>query len=317
MEPKNVFTDARIVQENCSNEAYLNFTGEPRGNPGHVLSRTSMSEFVVCPDRWRRGVPEKSTSALEFGSLVDCLTLQRDQFDSRFVVRPSTYPDSKTGEPKPWTLAANFCKDWVAKNAGGRTVVSPDDFEAAELAIDRLEEDPSVRGLLETCKTQVMVVANYNDRETGLKVPVKGLIDIVPSKDDPIFGSCLGDLKTARSAAPGKWSRVVWEHGYMVQGALYVALYNAATGEDRNTFVHLIVENEPPYEPGRRVLSQEFIEIGHMCYRTALREYCRCLSTGNWPGYDSENRALPTMPGWSLTQPEPWMVSRLDTPIYG
>jgi len=272
------------------------------------MSRSELTNFRACPKRWLLGHGEKDTPATEFGTLVDCLALQPDSFDHDFIVHPSTYQDGKTGEAKKWTMTVNYCKDWKKSNAAGKQVVSPDDYEAADKAIERLLEDKETQELLDESTPQVLVMGEYNDPETGIVVPVKGLIDMVPPIKHPLFGKALADLKTARDAHPEKWERVVWDRGYHVQGSLYLDLYTAATGEDRVSFLHLIVENEPPFEPGRRVLSSEFLDLGRMKYMGALRDYCQCLKENHWPGYERAAKCLPTLPGWQLTQPRPFMM---------
>jgi len=59
-------------------------------------------------------------------------------------------------------------------------------------------------------------------------------------------------------------------------------------------------ENFPPFETGRRLLSQDFTSIGRQTYEHALRLYARCLKSGIWSGYD-----LPEE--FTLLQPQPWM----------
>jgi hypothetical protein len=98
--------------------------------------------------------------------------------------------------------------------------------------------------------------------------------------------------------------------GLHVQAALYLDLYTRATGEDRTDFLHAISESEPPYEPGRALLTAgsqfDFVEEGRRVYVDALRFYCRCVKSGKWPGY--ADMAENSIHGWPICQPEAWMI---------
>ena len=128
-----------------------------------------------------------------------------------------------------------------------------------------------------------MVVGEYADKETGLTVPLKGMIDLEP-RVNSTFHDSLADLKTCNSASPFPWARAVFEHGYHIQAAMYLDLYNSATGQDRTTFLHVLQESYAPWEVGKRLLSQEFLELGRLTYLTALQRYCQCLAANSRPG---------------------------------
>jgi len=98
--------------------------------------------------------------------------------------------------------------------------------------------------------------------------------------------------------------------GYHYQGAIYLDAYNAACPDDeRNTFYHVVSESEPPYEPAKRFMSEEFVAAGRMQYQRDLALYCQCLVNNVWPGYDCEAEAKIVLTGgWHITEPEPWML---------
>lgn len=303
-EQTNPFTKARIVSTNSNPDSYHG-TG-PRGNAAFVMSRSELMEFNHCPRRWINGFVSKESTSTEWGTLLDCLFTQPDRFEMRFAVEPAMYPGAK-GEDKPWTYQANFCKAWRDEVvAEGRTPVSPGDVIEAKAAIAVLRADETIADLADKSATQVFVLAEYHDADTDLVIPVKALIDLVPPVDGP-FGKTLIDFKTAASAAPGPWQRAVYDHGYFIQAALYLDAYTAATGEDRVDFFHIISENYPPFEIGKRFLSAEFVNLGRVRYTDALERYCRCLKTGVWPGYDTDPMGL-SFHGFNLCEPIAWMV---------
>jgi exodeoxyribonuclease VIII len=142
-----------------------------------------------------------------------------------------------------------------------------------------------------------MCVSEYRDAETGIVVPVKILVDLAPRPETFMWGCCLGDLKTCQNAGKS-WARKVFELSYHVQAAFYLDVWEAATGEKRTEFFHVVQESFPPWEPARKILSAEFIELGRWRYQEALNRYAKCLSAGEWPGY-----------GQDIVQPEPWMLT--------
>lgn len=311
MEFRNPFINARVVGTNVDPKEYHALKGT-RGHPDFVMSRSELGKFASCPRRWLLGyADDEETDSTEFGSVFDCMVLSGDDFPNRFSVCPEKYPDSKSGEPKDWTFQAKYCKDWRAnEEAAGKQVIKHDVFEKAKAAAKRLFSDEENRAFLECCDSQVFVRAEYLDSDTKIVVPVKALLDLLPDASDKTYGKCIPDLKTACSADPRQWAKSVADKGYHTQAALYLDLYVAATGEDRTTFLHLIVENFEPWEFARSFMTSEFLEFGRMNYLSALRLYCQCLSSGHWPGYNTPQNSWPTLPGWRKCDPPMWMFTQ-------
>jgi hypothetical protein len=132
------------------------------------------------------------------------------------------------------------------------------------------------------------------------------LIDFRPRVDTE-FAHCLGDLKRTRSAALMPWQRDCFNMGYHVQAAFYQDLYAAATGEDRNTWCFVLSESLRPFQPGKRILSQDFYAIGKAEYVRLMENYCLCLKHQKWPDYDDTDEAVQT---WSVVNPDPWMATK-------
>lgn len=309
-ETRNTFSNARVIGKNVAPELYHQHALD-RGNPAYVMSRSALMEFDRCPSRWLAGYESKDTDATDWGTLIDCLALDTERFHARVAVTPATYPaDGKRKDDppveKPWTRQANYCKDWEAQHAG-KLIIKPAEYQEARDAVKRLLDDAQINALLKCSQTQVLVTAEYQDAATNLVIPVKILVDALP-KADSDYGKGLADLKTCTSAAPGPWTRAVFDRGYHVQAAMYLDVYNAATGEERTDFYHILQENYAPWQTGKRIVSSEFLELGRLKYRTALTRYAACLAAKRWPDFDSE--ALRQWNGWAFTEPEIWMVNK-------
>lgn len=253
--------------------------------------------FNQCPSRWRAGYESPESESKNFGSLLDTRVLVPEQFAKRFSVRPKTYKN-EDGEEKPFNLNAKVCRKWVDEQAG-RKIVTADDMAEVDIARERMLADETIAELLAASDRQVWITADWKDKATGFTIPIQALIDFVPRPDTP-FQKGIGDLKTVRSAAQTPFQRQIYQLGWHLQASLYQDIYIASTGEDRPDFLFIIQENYAPYQVGRRLLSQDFIEIGRQTYQAGLARYAKCLKSGTWPGYDPAEE-------FSLVSPEPFM----------
>jgi len=303
--------NAQIVSTDTDPAAYHRTTGGERGKPDHIMSNSELRAFAESPSKWLAGanLPDDEDSEATFwGSLMDCLVTQPTEFSTRYAIAPETYPDAKTGDPKPWNWNANYCKEW-RDNAAQREqeVIKHEKNEQADAALTRLRSDARLEAFIDASTPQVFVMGEWHD-ESGVVVPVKGLIDFVPDVKHPLFGKCLGDFKTGRCGAPGAWKKVCFARGYHIQAALYLDLYSAATGEDRCDFRHVVQESMPPYEPGRRYMTVEMLTLGRNDYQEALKRYSACVAANHWPGWDDGPSLIE---GWSAVEPELWMISQM------
>jgi hypothetical protein len=302
-ELKNPFINAKIIGANIDPQVYHQQDGV-RGQKDYVMSRSELCTFAECPSKWIEGATSKDTDATEWGTLMDTMLAGKEAVEKHYIVRPSAYTNEKK-ETKDWNWNANACKAWREENAKGRKILAPEEWQEAQQAFERLMADKEIADLLACSEISVMVVAEYHDKATGLIIPVKILIDILPARESR-FGNCIDDSKTARSAVPRDWVRAVYEHDYHTQGALYIDVYNAATGEMRDTFSHVVQENTFPWQPARRFLSQEYLQLGRLAYLDALKRYCQCLAENRWPSWDDDGEYN----GWTIVEPEPWMIGK-------
>lgn len=280
-----------------------------RGQPEFTMSRGELKSFCECPEEWIAGVPREATDSMEHGSLVDCLLLTPDLYEMTYAVTPETYPATpkKKDDPieqKPWTGSAKYCKEWEADIiAEGKTPIQPVALNSANCAIRKLKADSQISDLLENSDFQVMVSADWHDEETGLVVPIKCLIDIVPNGK-----SFLVDLKTAKSLNRREYARSVFDCWTFVQAAMYLDAYNISEDDNRNEFRHILSKNKSPWSTAKRYMEEEFITLGRATYQEALRDYCQCLKNSQWPGIDDWRPSRNSINGWDSIQCEPWML---------
>ncbi len=316
----NPFTRLQPVEFDVDPRKIHAMPNAARGNPLRVMSRSNLIDFAACPRRWTRSREKEPTKAMILGDLLDCILICPTHYDSRYAVAPETYnatPKATKKEPypepesKPWNWNATVCKDWrTAKLAEGFQVVTADDVEEAQQMAGSVMFDKKLAEFMKCSKKQALVHVRYIDKATGIEIVVRCILDLVPDPKHPKFGSCLGDLKTTYDAEPRGYAKAIFNMGYAVQAAMYLDAYNAAAGTNYSQFCHIVVENEHPYEPARRVISQDFIDLGRALYISYLERYCRCLKENFFPGYDDENDnpTYPVIDGWRVLCPEDWMV---------
>lgn len=314
------FRNALVVGKGVDSEAYRKqMPGIARGHKDFVMSRSELMLFASCPSRWFRGYQPKDTDATDWGSLIDCMLMDNGHFGERFARQPETCTATKTmscvkdgeaavGDAVPWSPMCAEAREWRAEHKE-QIIVSAEESVDAERAIGRLMGNAKIKGLVECSDFQVMVVAEYHDSATGLIVPLKALLDIVPLPDSP-HSRELADFKTIRSAYPRMHVKAIDERNYDAQAAIFTDIYVAATGEDRNTFLHVVQENTFPFEPDCRMLSTEFLNLGRSKAISALRDYCQCLAANQWPSW-----SMRRLNGWGVCEPEPHMAGRYTPPI--
>lgn len=301
----NPFTKAEIVAVDVDPKVYHADEGAPVGNPDHVFTRSESVAVLQCPAKYKAGAEDsEETESTEWGTWLDNVILAQSHMGERMAVKPETYPDTKTGEPKPWSGNSTWCKTWL-KEHEDKITLKRTDLDEVGKAATRVLQDDRLLDLIKCSRKQVWVKGEYQDKATGLVVPVKALVDLAPDVSHPVYGKCLADLKTCRSASPRPFARQIFQFGWHVQAAWYLDLWTAATGEDRCEWRFVLSENQPPYQPGRRLLSSEYLEIGRLEYLRGLKLYCQCLKTGVWPSWDD---GANTLDGWSLSEPEDWML---------
>jgi hypothetical protein len=313
--------DGKIIGTDVPTEIYLR--QDPaikRGDPNFVMSRSELMLFDSNPQRWYRGYVFKDTDATEWGTLMDALfTCPSGRFDGNFAVQPETVTATKTmsivkegeardGDLVPWQPLCKEAKEWTKEaRKAGKQIVRRADYEDARQALKILKEDAWIGALTADAQYQVMCIATYVDRETKIAVPLKCLIDIVPSIKGQ-FSNSLADFKTARNASPDEWQKVIDRQNYDAQAAMSIDIYTASRPQERWVFHHVIQENEFPFQQARRTVGDNFVAIGRIKYVMALKRYCQCLKENAWPSWDDAGPGV--VNGFGTTSPTEWTLTK-------
>lgn len=326
-----MFKNAKLVSINTNPDDYFK-NEHKRGDASFPVSSSMLKQFGHCPERWFSGYNPPETDAKDFGSLLDCCLLTPKQLDGRYIKRPAFYltdgmecpvcktvTDSKSCSKckvprvqvrieKEWSGNASECQKWSSEaKAKGMNVITDDQLADTISAMGRMNADQIIKSFIDASEKQAYLSAQWHDEDTGLIMPVRCMVDLVPDAASE-FGKCLADVKTTRTAAVMAWQRDCFKMGYYIQAALYIDVWTAAFPEqDRNTFCFILVENYAPWQTGKRMLSQEFLDLGRAEYKRLIKNYCACLKSNRWPSYDDTDEAVQ---GWSLVEAEPFMADR-------
>lgn len=334
------FKNAKIHPPGVDSQAY-HADMPKRGEANYPASPSMLKAFgQSCPARWVGGYKPPQSDAMKFGNVVDCLVLTPELFEKRYAVTPETYSpvvmecpqcgsqtDSKSCRKckcdrvekrieKAWSSKSEFCAAWEAEQ-GERELVSAQTMKDAHGCQKALLGDAKINELLSVSQKQVLVTGEWHDEGTGLVIPARCLIDLVPSKDSA-YAYALADLKTAQSCEPSRFSDDGYKYGYDIQAAFDLDLFNAATGEGRGQWCWVAVEPYEPYIIGRRFDEEDsryqFICNGRARYRRILKLYCQCLKNGTWPGYDDTAESAN---GWTGMELKPWKdETQIMVPTY-
>lgn len=307
------FQNCKVIGADVDPAAYHRQDAQ-RGSPEFAMSPSAIKAFLQNPRRWVLGYNSPDSASKAWGNVMDTMVTSPDTFHDRYVVRPETYAapadhdkvkkgEITAGAPLAWNSNAKVCKEWDKANLRGREPISNEDYTAATEAYNRLLADETIGRIIAESARQVLVVGEVVIN--GVVIPVRCLIDLAPSADGE-FPSCLGDLKTSRNASRRSFGRFAYEMGYHIQGAFNLDLFNAATGQQRDTWLMVVQESYRPFETARHILSQRYLNLGRMQYAAALERYAQCLSLPRmqWPGYNDHPEAVQ---GWSTLEPEAWM----------
>jgi len=253
------------IVENMGAEYYaLTATPSSLKNP---VSKSMLWDFYKSPFKWFFGYEEKQiTPAMEFGSAVHSAALTPQAFRKDYICSP--FDSWRTKESQI------FKQD---NEAAGITILKESDFFRAIETAEAVMNDSEMpkKG---TYGSEVAVFGQINN------TIVKGMIDIVSHDDKTLY-----DIKTtANIESLDDLQKTILNRGYHWQAALYLDLWNAATGEYRDEFVFAFVETSSPHETAFVKMSQEFLDLGRAGwykspgYMQALTLWEHAVETGNW-----------------------------------
>lgn len=232
---------------------------------GKTVSKSLITDFLADPGTWKASKRKETTASMGFGSLVDCLLLETDKFETRYAVSP--YADFRKNEAQEWK---------AEMDAAGVEIVTEDKLVAAHDCCEAVRNHDAAAAILYGAQTQVAF-----RHKTKYSIASKGLIDIVPLAEDTLV-----DLKTCSQAALKNrraLARHVWEWRYHLQAGAYLDGWNVASGEERTRFKFIFVTNSEPFRCAVIELPMAAILLGAQQYQSGVARFVDCLERDVWP----------------------------------
>jgi len=239
------------------------------------ISNSQLTAFKRSPAHWLHYIlePKKRTEAMLLGSIAHCLALEKDKFDSKYLLfnskeRPKPDMNFNGTENKEWKKGL----EETAKTSNLELV----DKEIFDEAIN-------------------MVEALYNDSEAVKFLPGE--------KESKLEWEFLGfkflgirditsyeyivDLKFVQNADPRAFQNYLFREGVYRQGGMYLdgEMKGQFTGEPHKRMIFIAVENTAPYGVSVHELDFEVINAGVNEYRRLAEQLKTCIENDHFPSY--------------------------------
>ena len=213
--------------------------------------------------------PPKPSPQMAFGTLVHSLVLEPDSVSALYAASPKY--DKRT------TIGKAGAAAFEAVNVG-KTVVDLEDFQRAQRVARAVLDHPTAGGLLGNASAREVTVL-----WTQHGVPCKARLDA-------ISGINVLDLKTARDASGGGFSRAAATYQYHVQAAHYLSAATAGGFAqdpyyDPLRFIFIAVESTEPFNAAVYELTHADIVSGRVLMASAAAVYKTLSDPFLWPGY--------------------------------
>ena len=233
------------------------------------------------PAKFRLGREFKATSAMAWGSLVDCMLFTPGELGREFDLHENNPHLSADG-----AVRSKDAKTWRdAVLTLGKTIVKQHEVELATSAVESLHKTPASGRLIEGGRFQL---ALFHTPDTS-KIPLKALLDCVPANDS----DSLVDLKTTSMNiySDDELARAVGKYKYHAQAAFYLHLWEALTGEVRNQFKIIWQSSQPPFEVRVTTLDNLWLDAGREFVRYHCARLVRDMQTQFWKSPFSESES--------------------------
>lgn len=211
-----------------------------------------------------------------------------------YVAYPAEYLASNgaasTKEAKAWA---------EEQRAAGRTPLKADEVDQVGAMADAVQRQLAAMGIkLDPARSELSAIAEIDG------IWCRAMIDNAPTDPrQPLY-----DIKSTTDASPEALAKTIATYGYDVQAAHYLAVWKAATGEDRK-FRMIFVEKEAPFGVSVAELYRkpsheaDWFDHANALASEARRIWGECLTSGVWPCYPARPVVIGA-PGWHLTKME-------------
>lgn len=240
-----------------------------------AMSASGAKKMIKTPRHFKvaREKPKPSTEDQELFTAIHTGVLEPAAFSERVVEAPEINRRTKDGRAE-WA--------YFGEVNAGRTVLSRENYAAAQRSINSVLSHPIARRLLEGAQRELSLF--WQDRE--FDVPVKGRLDIWS------MGG-VTDLKSTDDASPEAFGRIAAKQFYHLQGANYFSGAEHCLNVTPEFFALIGAETDGMHEVAVYTVPSAAILAGQRLMQLALERYSIALKTGEWAGYPLKIEMLP------------------------
>lgn len=230
--------------------------------------------------------PKPPTDAMELGTLVHLLVLERDKFNECVAVRPATAPDGSA-----WNLRKPTHREWRnewERSCEGKLTPDGDTLATALAMAEAVHSHPKAKKLLAQAGDAERSIF-WTDAESDLRCMCR--VDY--------FAPISIDLKSARDVSPGIYANDLVRLGYLRKRAHYLAGLKEVGIEK---FVHIAVQNTWPYTVACYELDdydRDGNSLGAVQRRRLLYDLRECHESGDWREPWEKSIWLLEAPAWA------------------
>lgn len=255
----------------------------------HGWEGASQSRLKVIRDkspahlRWQMDHPEEPTGPQRIGAAVHTAVLEPHLFAETYARGPE---GNKTLKAVKAAWAALEAED------PSKVILKPAEWDLCMALRRKIEGHRIAARLLDG---QPERSAIWEDEDTGAMC--RGRFDLISDRAPVIV-----DLKTTRDASRKSFGRDLFQFGYYLQAAHYLAGAKALD-IDAQQFVIVAIEKEPPHEVAIYDVDAGLIELARDELKPLLAVYAACERSGIWPGYAPKVQTI-DIPMWAWREVE-------------
>lgn len=269
------------LYEGLSNEDYHRGPGISKSHIHTLLEDSPQKYFYKYIDP---ADPVEPTAAMDIGQATHTAVFEPELFDSEIIIEPEINKRTNAGKAE----YAEFCEANKGKVCLKKDVV--DDIWRISDAVRNHKRAGAIvkaKGIAESS-----IFARLPDSDLLVKVRPDWLVPGLNLE---------ADLKTCLNAHYSFFSREIFNRTYYLQAGMYLYVSRLA-GIDVDKFVFIVVEKTAPFAVAVYNADKEMLELGLAAFQEGVELYLRCMESGYWPGYNSDEIVPVSLPKWAATQ---------------
>ena len=170
------------------------------------------------------------------------------------------------------------------------------DLARAHGRIPLLDKDWAAVQAMCAALTDQLPAGYFRDGEAEKTIVWRDRDVLCRARLDYLAGDVIYDYKsTSASAAPGAWSKSMFNFGYDLQAAMYLR------GSGATRFCFAVQETFEPYAVQTFELAPDTLALANRKIDWALDTWKACLEADRWPGYPARTAHV-TLPPWAEQQ---------------